>query len=422
MSPTTPVEPEKLSLVSLLRPGDRVVCGQACAEPLTLTRRLVAQCMEGQVAVQVFVGTLFSDTFDQAPPSMQFLSYGAIGRAARIADRGALDVLPERYSRLPGLFACGALAADVVLLQAAVAENGALSFGLASDYVIDAARKARVVVVEVNPAVPWTHGTLWPSDLRVDVWVRAAYPPVELASPQMEAAEQAIAKHIAALVPDGATLQVGVGTLPDATLGALSGHRALGLHSGVLGDAGVRLMAAGVIDNSRKGCDAGVGVTNTVCGAPSTYRFVHRNTSVEVRHSDAVHGASALASLHRFHAINGAIEVDLSGQVNCEQLQGRPRGGVGGLLDFARAARESSGGHAITVLPATAMSGTASRIVASLGGRPATMGRSDVDVVVTEYGVAHLRDVPLHERAKRLIAIAAPQFREQLEIEYRKGR
>jgi acyl-CoA hydrolase len=399
-----------------------VVSGQACAEPLTLTRRLIAQCTEDPVAVQVFVGTLFSDTFDQAPPSMQFLSYGAIGRAARIADRGALDVLPERYSRLPGLFARGTLAADVVLLQTAIAESGALSFGLASDYVIDAARKARVVVVEVNPAVPWTHGTPWPSDLRVDVWVRAAYPPVEVMAPQMAATEHAIAKHVATLVPDGATLQVGVGALPDATLSALSGHRALGLHSGVLGDVGVRLMAAGVIDNSRKGSDAGVGVTNTVCGTSSTYRFVHQNTSVEVRHSDCVHGATALASLHRLYAINGAIEVDLSGQVNCEQLLGRPRGGVGGLLDFVRAARESLGGHAITVLPATAMSGTASRIVASLDGSPATICRSDVDVVVTEYGVAHLRDVPLHERAKRLIAIAAPQFREQLEIEYQKGK
>ncbi|MHA7598772.1 acetyl-CoA hydrolase/transferase family protein [Alicycliphilus sp. T452] len=413
------VEPDRFSFDAWLRPGDQVVCGQVCAEPLTLTRRLVEECAGRQLPARAFVGTLFSDTFDAAPASLRFLSYGAIGHASRIADRGALDVVPERYSRLPGLFASGALRADVVLLQAAAAPDGALSFGLSCDYALDAARRARAVLVEVNPLAPWTHGTPWPRDLRVDAWVRAAHAPVELAPPRMGAVEQAIAAHVAALVPDGATLQVGVGALPDATLDALRGHRALGLHSGVLGDAGVRLIEAGAIDNSRKGRDAGISVTNTVCGGAPSYRFVHANAAVQVCHSDVTHGAAVLAQLDRLHAINGALEVDLSGQVNCEQLQGRLRGGIGGLLDFARAARASKGGRAITVLQATAAGGKASRIVASLGGRPATMGRSDVDVVVTEYGVAHLRDVPLHERARRLTAIAAPQFREALEREYR---
>jgi acyl-CoA hydrolase len=340
--------------------------------------------------------------------------------ASRIADRGALDVVPERYSRMPRLFASGALRADVVLLQAAVAPDGSPSFGLACDYVVDAARRARVVIVEANPMAPWTHGTPWPRDLRVDAWVRAAHAPLTLAPPRAGEVETAIAAHVAGLIPDGATLQVGVGALPDATLDALRGHRALGLHSGVLGDAGVRLLAAGVIDNSRKGCDAGIAVTNTVCGGADSYRFLDGLASVHVRHSDDTHGAAALARQTRLHAINGALEVDLGGQVNCEQLQGRQRGGIGGLLDFARAARESEGGLSITVLPATAAGGRASRIVPSLGG-PATVGRSDVDVVVTEYGVAHLRNVPLRERARRLIAIAAPPFREALEREWRAG-
>ncbi|MGE8318830.1 MAG: acetyl-CoA hydrolase/transferase family protein [Comamonas sp.] len=413
------LEPERFAFGDWLRPGDQVVCGQACAEPLTLTRRLVAECAGSRLPLQAFVGTLFSDTFEAAPASMRFLSYGAIGQASRIADRGALDVVPERYSRLPGLFASGALRADMALLQAAAAPDGTLSFGLSSDYVVDAARRARVVLVEVNPLAPWTHGTPWPQDLRVDAWVRAAHGPVELPAPRMGPVEQAIAGHVAALVPDGATLQVGVGALPDATLDALRGHRALGLHSGVLGDAGVRLIEAGAIDNSRKERDAGISVANTVCGGAASYRFVHANAAVQVCHSDVTHGAAVLAQLGRLHAINGALEMDLSGQVNSEQLQGRLRGGIGGLLDFARAARESRGGRAITVLQATAAGGTASRIVASLGGRPVTVGRSDVDVVVTEYGVAELRDVPLHERARRLIAIAAPQFRDGLERDYR---
>ncbi|HEY8360015.1 MAG TPA: acetyl-CoA hydrolase/transferase C-terminal domain-containing protein, partial [Ramlibacter sp.] len=312
------------------------------------------------------------------------------------------------------LFAGGVLAADVVLLQVAPGPGGVPSFGLACDYLLDAARKARLVIAEVNQDVPWTHGTPWPSDLRVDHWIGAEHPPVELAAPAASAAAQAIGRHVAALVPEGATLQVGVGSLPDATLDALRDHRWLGLHSGVLGDAGTRLVQAGAIDNSRKGVDAGISVSNTVCGSAATFRWIHRNPAVEIRHSLATHGADVLAQLDSFHAINGALEVDLSGQVNCEQQQDKMRGGTGGLLDFARAARASAGGRGITVLQATGAKGTASRIVPSLLGRPATLGRSDVDTVVTEYGVAHLRDVPLAERARRLIAIAAPEFRDAL--------
>ncbi|TEA76950.1 4-hydroxybutyrate CoA-transferase [Allopusillimonas ginsengisoli] len=414
----TLIEPEQFAFGNLLRPDDQVICGQACAEPLTLTRHFVAECARRQISVQTFVGTLFSDTFEHAPSSMRFLSYGAIGQAAKIAHRGGFDIVSERYSRLAGLFANGALPADVVLLQAAIGDDGSLSFGLASDYVIDAARKARVVVVEVNPFVPWTYGTVWPEDLRVDAWVRGAHKPVELLPGQATRTEMAIANHVAALIPDGATLQVGVGALPDAMLRALQGHRYLGLHSGVLGDAALSLISAGVIDNSRKVCDAGVSVANTICGSASTYRFVHRNKGVEVRHSNFTHDARVLARQYRLHTINGALEVDLSGQVNCEQLRGQPRGGIGGLLDFSRAARESQGGRSITVLPATAAGARASRIVASLSG-PATLGRADVDIVVTEYGIAELRDVSQHERAKRLIAIAAPSFRARLEAEYR---
>ena len=402
-----------------LRGGDQVVCAQVCAEPLTLSRQLVAECAERQLSLQVMVGTLFGDTFDQTPPGMRFLSYGAIGRAAVLADRGVLEVLPERYSRLPELFSSGVLRADVVLLQAALAPDGALSFGLACDYAIDAARRARVVLVELNPKTPWTHGTPWPEDLRVDAWVHAAQAPMVLMPPQPDGVSKTIARLVAQLVPDGASLQVGVGALPDATLDALAGHRGLGLHSGVLGDAGVRLIQSGVIDNSRKGSDPGISVTNTVCGGLDAYRFIHCNPLVHVRHSDATHLAPVLAQLRALHAINGALEVDLTGQVNCEQLSGKPRGGIGGLLDFSRAARESEGGRAITVLAATAGGGGTSRIVANLGGRPVTVGRADVDVVVTEYGVAHLRNQSLPERAKRLIAVAAPQFRAELAAQVR---
>jgi len=389
---------------------------------MTLTRHLVADAGRLGIPLQVFVGTLFSDTFDHAPENIRFLSYGAIGRASVIADRAVLDVIPEPYSRLPGLFACGDVRSDVVLLQVALDANGVPSLSLASDYVLDAARRARVVIAEINEEAPWTYGTAWPADLRVDCWVRADTPPLALPLAKNDPVAAAIAEHVASLVPDGATLQVGVGALPDTMLIALRSHRHLGLHSGVLGDAGVRLMQEGAIDNSLKGVDHGISVTNTLCGSRAAYRFAHMNKSIEVRHSRFTHSAACLALLSRFHAINGALEVDLSGQANCEMLQGRQRGGIGGLLDFARAARACPGGRGITVLPAEGGRSKASRIVAHLGGRPATLGRADVDTVVTEYGTAELRGVPMQERARRLIAIAAPECRDELARQYRELR
>lgn len=418
MNPLQPIAPDALDYSPLLRAGDRIVCGQVCAEPLTLTRRLVAHCARSGLPVEVFIGAQFADTFDRAPSSMRFLSYGAIGRASVLADRGLLDVVSERYDRLPDLFEHGALGADVVLIQVAVDDTGRISPGLACDYLMQAARRARLVIAEVNPDVPWTHGAPWPADLRIDLFVQADAPPVTLPASGDDDTGRRIAAHVATIVPDGATLQVGVGSLPDAMLAGLSGHRHLGLHSGVLGDAGTALIECGALDNSRKGADAGLSVTNTVCGTQRAYRFAHRNPAVEVRHSRFTHSAASLAPQTRFHAINSALEVDLTGQVNSEALQGRQRGGIGGLLDFARAARACPGGHGITVLPATAAGGKVSRIVASLGGAPVTMGRSDVDVVVTEHGIAHLRDVPLGERVRRMIAIAAPEHREALAAQW----
>ena len=408
------VDAAAFDLSHLLRDGDTVVCGQACAEPRTLTRQLVEHACVSSFSLSVFVGTLFSDTFDNAPANIRFLSYGAVGRASVIADRGALEVYPESYSQLPMLFETEQVSADVVLLQVAVDHRGVPSFGLGCDYILEAARRARVVVAEVNEGTPWTYGTPWPDDLRVDHWILAELPPLVLPTAKLDTVATAIAAHVASIISEGATLQVGVGSLPDATLGALSSHRHLGFHSGVLGDAGIGLIQRGAIDNSRKGSDEGISVTNTLCGSQETYLFADRNKSIEVRHSSMTHDSHHLGLLSKFHAINGALEVDLSGQVNCEELQGQKRGGIGGLLDFSRAARASKGGRSITVLPATAAGGTISRIVATLDSRPVTIGRADVDTVVTEYGVAELRNVTTAERALRLISIAAPQHRDEL--------
>lgn len=410
-----PLAAGDLHLGGLLRAGDHIVCGQVTAEPLTLTRKLLAEAGD-DLPLRLFLGATLSDTFEgRLPAGVRFLGYGAMARNASLADRGLLDVLPESYALLPGLFERGVLRADVVLLQAAPGIGGRRpSLGLANDYTLAAARRARVVVVELNPDVPWTHGAELPADLRVDHWVAAQTPPLELPPPASDPVSLAIAGHVAGLVPEGATLQTGIGNLPDAVLAGLAGHRDLGLHSGVLGDTAARLVQDGVITNARKGMDAGISVANTVSGSAALYRWVHDNPAVQVRESGYTHAAPVLAGLHQLCAINAALEIDLSGQVNCELVGGRQRGGIGGLLAFSRAARSSiHGGRSITVLPSTAAGGRSSRVVAALQG-PATMGRSDVDLVVTEHGVADLRYATLAERAQRLIAIAAPADREEL--------
>lgn len=413
---------ERFSFRGLLQAGDCIVCGQAAAEPSLLARTLMREALP-VAPLTVFLGTTFSRSFDgPVPQGMRFLSYGAIGRTSRLADRGLLDILPERYSRLAMLFEQGRLKADVVLLQLAPGVDGAgPSCGLANDYAISAARRARVVVAQRNARMPWTHGTQWPADLRITHWVDGDEAPLEAESAPEDETTRAIAQHLAPCIPDRATLQTGVGALPDAMLRRLSGHRGLGIHSGVLSDAFLDLLEGGAADNAHKGLDAGVSVANTVYGTARLYDFVHRNPAVEVRHSSHTHDAGVLGRLHRFHAINTALQIDLSGQVNCEAVAGKQRGGIGGLLDFCRAARASAEGRSVTVLNSTAADGS-SRVLADLGSAPVTIGRADVDLVVTEHGVADLRDVSLDERAARLIAVAAPQFRDRLRHAWRSGR
>ncbi|MGO4391685.1 acetyl-CoA hydrolase/transferase family protein [Variovorax sp. M-6] len=407
----------------LLRAGDRIVCGQVTAEPRTLTRKLLQQA-DDAMPLTMFLGATMSDTFaGRLPSAMRFVSYGALAGTASLADRGLLDVVAEPYSALAGLFESGAQGADVVLLQLAPGRDGRPpSLGLANDYTLAAARRARVVIAELNPAAPWTHGAELPDALRIDHWVEADCAPLEAGGPAAGPVGQAIAAHLAGLIPEGATLQAGIGSLPDAALAQLGRHRHLGIHSGVLGDAAAKLVEEGAVTNERKGLDAGITVTNTVVGSASLYRWVDSNRTVEVRPASYTHAASVLSRLDRLCAINSALEVDLSGQANCEAVDGRQRGGIGGLIDFCRAARHSTrGGRSIVVLPATAGGGTRSRIVFSLEGNPATIGRADADVVVTEFGVAELRNATLDQRAQRLIAVAAPAFRDPLAQAWRQS-
>jgi acyl-CoA hydrolase len=401
-----------VDFAAIVRPGDRVLVGQGAAEALTLTRQLIAQ-KDRIGPFQIFLGPLYSDTFAaEKAAGIRFSSYGAIARAASLWRGGSLDIVRRPYSALAEAFASGAVKADVVLIQLAAPLPGrSASFGLANDYLVAAARQARTVVAEINPNVPWTHGAEVPADFPLQLCVQAAYPPLDIAPSPLTEAERQIATHVAGLVPNGAVLQFGVGAVPDAILAGLTQHRDLGIHSGLMTERALDLIECGAVTNTLKTFDRGVTVANIVFGTPRLRAYAHDNPAIRVVPPSYTHGLSVLRRIEKFTAINSAVEVDLTGRINSETADGNYIGGLGGLPDFIAGANAADGGRAIVALPATARSGQ-SRIVANV--ETVSVEGNAADVVVTEWGVAALRGCDLYECARRMIAIAAPQFREEL--------
>lgn len=403
------------SFVPHLRPGDRIFAGQATAEPRGLLRRLLEEARAGLLPqVHLFVGPIYSDTFAQGlPESIQLESYGAMGRLSPLARAGRISVFPGHLSALGREIEAGRFRADVALLQLrpARAEPG-WNLGLARDLIFQAAGQARCILGEHQPMMPACLGGEFPADLPLAALAQAEAGPVELPVPPPDATERAIAARIAGLVPDGAVLQLGIGTIPNSICAALSGHRDLGLHSGVVGDGLVDLVESGALTNARKERDRGVSIAGIAMGTRRLSAHVDGNPAFRLAGPEVTHDLATIASLSRVHAINSALEVDLTGQIGAEAVGGRYLGGVGGLVDFQRAAQASAGGRAIIALPAVTAGGE-SRVVARVG--TVTCARSDADIFVTEHGVADLRGQPFEARARRMIAIAAPQHREALD-------
>ncbi|MDX3806224.1 acetyl-CoA hydrolase/transferase family protein [Bosea thiooxidans] len=402
---------EALDFAAIIRPGDSICWGQGCGEPTALTGRLMEQRAQTG-GFSAFVGIGLGDAVDPAHADhVRFTSFCGTGTNRKLAAVGALDILPVHYSDLPKTLA-GQV--DVLLLQLAEhPHDGRLSFSCTSDYVEGLAKIARLVVAEINAQAPFTSALIDAND--IDIAIRTDRAPLALARGRPSDVEQAIAANVAALVEDGATLQLGLGALPDSIADLLVDRRDLGLHSGLLGDGAMRLIQSGAVTNAAKPVDRGLSVTGTLLGSLELLDFAHLNSTIEVRPIVETHSLPKLAALPRFTAINSAIEVDLSGQANTEIAGGRYVGAVGGALDFLRGARASQGGVPILALPSSAevQGKMTSRIVANLSG-PATIGRADASIVVTEYGIADLRGLSLADRLQKMIAIAHPNFRETL--------
>lgn len=408
------VDEGALDLASVLKAGDRIVMGQACGEPGVLADALLDQA-EAIGGLSAFIATSFSGRFQpERLKGLSLSSMGAIGSLRTVATAHRLSIIPCHVSQVGPMIEQEIIGCDVVFIQVSQAdENGNHSLGLISDHVRAAVDKARVVVAEINDRVPFTFGESLSSD-RVHLAVRTSREPVQLPAGRISSTDEAIARHAAAYVHDGSVLQVGIGGVPEAILRLLTDRRDLGVHSGMVGDGLVDLIEAGVVTNARKAIDPGVSVTGALIGTRRLYDFARRNPALRMAATAYTHDAVTLAQLDRLVTVNSAIEVDLTGQVNAEQSGSAYLGGTGGQVDFVRAGARSPGGHSIIALPATAKVGSVSRIVVGLDG-PVTTARSDVDVIVTEFGAAELKGQSLAERARRLVRIAHPDFREALE-------
>lgn len=408
-----------MDLASLIHPGDTIAWGGSAAEPTALLELFDAQ-IHRMPQAHVLLGFSLTETLDAARllSRMHVKALGGAGSNRRFNAIGALDVLPVNYSALPHLVRSGDIPIDVVLVQLA-ADGSGQRLTLLADYIGDAIAKARVVVAEINDRAPCMFGEPPIDAADIDHVLPVSHPLVEWRAPEGGDAARAIGEQVARLIPDRATLQVGLGTLPDAVLACLGNKRDLGLHSGVIGDGVAALMDRGIITNRHKSIDDGIGVTGSLLGTDGLYRWAHRNPRLHLRSSHYTHDIATLGSIENLFGINSALEVDLTGQINAEVASGNHIGLIGGHADFLRGCQRSPGGRGIIALESTARGGSISRIVTSLSGGVVTTSRCDADIVVTEHGVADLRGQTLSERAKAMIAIAHPDYRKQLEASAR---
>ncbi|MEO6718164.1 MAG: acetyl-CoA hydrolase/transferase C-terminal domain-containing protein [Novosphingobium sp.] len=410
---------ESLNLREFVKPGDHIVLGQACGEPSTLVEALIAQGRDiGEFSA--FIATSFSGVFTpETAHSFALSSMGAIGALRSMTKldsngAGKLSVIPCHVGQVGSLIEQGLIPCDVAMVQVSPADpDGNHSFGLISDHTRAMVRKARLVIAEVNDQVPYTYGEVLAA-AKIDVAVHTSRPPVEVAPAKISDTDEGIARHCARFIGDGSVIQTGVGAVPDAILRLLGDRKDLGAHSGMFGDGLVDLVEAGVLTNARKEIDRGVSINGALIGTRRLYDWANRNVAIRMCDTSYTHDAGVMARLSRLVTINSALEVDLTGQVNAEQSGAAYMGGTGGQVDFVRAGMRSPDGHSLIALASTAKGGTLSKIVATLAG-PVTTARTEVDVIVTEFGAAELRGQSLAERTRRLIAIAHPDFREELD-------
>jgi len=404
--------------VRLIKDNDAVVVPTGVGEPPALLAALSEQRREfkGVQVYQILPLRKFAYFDPETAEHVRHVAYFFGGPSRPGGQAGWIDFLPSYFSELPTLITRGLTPVDVVLAIASEMDShGYFSLSLAADYTMAAVARARAVVLEVNPNVPFANGNCHVHISQVAGIVESGDPVLEVGLPKIGPVQEAIGKYVADLIDDGATLQIGYGGIPDAVVMQLTDKKDLGIHTEMIGDGIMMLVEAGVVTNRRKNVHRGKMLATFALGSNKLYRFMHRNPALEMHPVDFTNDPFLAGQNENLVAINATMQVDLIGQCGSESLGFTPYSGTGGQADFVRAANRSQGGKAFIVLPATAKEGAISRIVPTLtAGTHITTGKNDINYVVTEFGVAQLRGKTAKQRAQALIGIAHPDFRAEL--------
>ncbi|TXI75095.1 MAG: acetyl-CoA hydrolase/transferase family protein [Dechloromonas sp.] len=404
--------------IQFVKDGDTIVVPTGVGEPPALltalsdARRKYRDVKVSQILPLRKYGYIDPETTEHVRHVAYF--FGGCTRPG--GQEGWIDFVPAYFSELPMLIDRGLSPSEVVFSMASpMDEYGYFSLSLGVDYTMAALRKARAIVLEVNPNVPFANGDCHIHISQVTALTESSDPLFEVGLPKIGPVQEAIGSYVAEMIPNGATLQIGYGGIPDAVVMQLTNKHDLGIHTEMVGDGIMTLVEAGVVTNRQKNFHPGKMMATFALGSKKLYQFMHRNPALEMHPVDFTNDPYIAGQNDNLHCINATMQVDFMGQCGSESLGFKPYSGTGGQADFVRAANRSNGGKAFIVLPSTAKDDTISRIVPTLSaGTHVSTSKNDINYVVTEYGVAQLRGKTAKQRCEALIAIAHPNFRGEL--------
>jgi acyl-CoA hydrolase len=404
--------------IDQVKNGDFIIVPTGVGEPPTLLNALSEQRRRFRdVKVAQILAVRKYGYID--PQTVEHVRHVAFffGAATRVGGQsGWTDFIPCSFSEIPSMVARGQIPADVVFSMASPMDrHGYFSLSLGADYTMAAVAKARAVVLEVNPNVPFANGNCHVHISQVAALIESDEPVMEVGLPKIGPVQVAIGKYVADMIEDGSTLQIGYGGIPDAVVMQLTSKHDLGVHTEMIGDGILTLVESGAITNRKKTYLPGKMIATFALGSKKLYQFMERNPALEIHPADFTNDPYLAAQNDKLMAINATLQIDLLGQCGSESLGHVPYSGTGGQADFVRAANRSRGGKAFIVLPSTAQNDRLTRIVPTLSpGTHMSTSKNDINYVVTEYGVAQLRGKSAKQRAQEMISIAHPDFRAEL--------
>jgi acyl-CoA hydrolase len=404
--------------VRLVRNGDTIIVPTGVGEPPALLTALSEQRRDfSDVKVSQILAMRKYDYIDpQTVDHVRHVAFFFGGATRAGGQEGWIDFIPNYFSEIPHQIERGQIASDVVFSMASPMDaHGFFAVSLGADYTMAAIAKARAVVLEVNPNVPFAFGNCLVHISQVAALVESDQPVLEVGLPKIGPVQEAIGKYVADMIDDGSTLQIGYGGIPDAVVMQLTHKHDLGIHTEMIGDGILTLVESGAVTNRRKNYLPGKMIATFALGSQKLYRFMDRNPGLEIHPVSFTNDPFLAGQNDNLVAINATLQIDFQGQCGSESLGFSPYSGTGGQADFVRAANRSRGGKAFIVVPSTAKNDTISRIVPTLTpGTHVTTSKNDINYVVTEYGVAQLRGKSMKQRTLELIGIAHPNFRAEL--------